>query len=311
MDPEVVVVQPGRQALYLVVREPLVLGRECDGLVLADAQVSRRHLELRAKDGTVVATDLGSTNGTFLDGERVTAPVTLQPRHTLTLGTTSVRLVDAPQRGSGFGRSTTISIPDTEVNLRKTSIDLVADLATSDPLPQQVDSDTVTILFSDIESHTERVAGMGDSAWFDLLEVHNRVFRDELGKAGGREVKAQGDGFMLTFTSVRRALAFAIAVQQRLAEHSAAEPDRAIRVRMGIHTGEAIADRGGDLFGRHVIKAARIANLAAGGQILVSETVREIAAGDHAIAFGEPVGVELKGLDGVHSVYEVFWDSAG
>jgi class 3 adenylate cyclase len=310
MEPVVVVLQPGRQALYLVVREPLVLGRECDGLVLADAQVSRRHLELRTRSGAVEATDLGSTNGTFLDGERISRPVTLQPDHTLTLGTTSVRIFEPPASGGGFGRRTTIATPSPAGgdDLRKTSIDVVADLATADPLPQQVDSDTVTILFSDIESHTERVAGMGDAAWFDLLEVHNRVFRDELTTAGGREVKAQGDGFMLTFTSVRRALAFAIAVQQRLAEHSAAEPERAIRVRMGVHTGEAIADRSGDLFGRHVIKAARIANLAAGGQILVSETVREIASGDHGLSFGEGAPVELKGLDGVHTVYDVFWD---
>ncbi len=128
---------------------------------------------------------------------------------------------------------------------------------------------------------------MGDAAWFDLLAEHNRVFREELARAGGREVKAQGDGFMLAFTSVRRALTFAVAAQQRLAEHSAADPDRAIRVRIGLHTGEAITDPSGDLFGRHVIKAARIANLAAGGQILVSATVREIATGHQGLEFSD------------------------
>jgi class 3 adenylate cyclase len=309
MEPVVVVLQPGRQALYLLPREPLVVGRECDGLVLADNQVSRRHLELRAKDGGVVATDLGSTNGTFLDGERITAPVTLQPQHTLTLGATAIRIVEQAASSGGFGRATTIAAPTPAPDFRKTSIDVVADLAVGEPVPAQSDTDTVTILFSDIESHTEQVAGMGDSAWFDLLEVHNRVFRDQLGKAGGREVKAQGDGFMLTFTSVRRALNFAIAVQRALAEHSAADPDRAIRVRMGLHTGEAIADGAGDLFGRHVIKAARVANMAAGGQILVSETVREIASGDHDLSFGDGAPVELKGLDGLHTVYDVFWDA--
>jgi class 3 adenylate cyclase len=306
MDPVVVVVQPGRQALYLVVRDPLVVGRECEGLVLADAQVSRRHLELRADGGRVVATDLGSTNGSFIDGARITGPVTLAPGHSLTLGETVIRTFEPPPAAApgGVGRSTTIAMPD---DLRRTSIDLVADLVTAEPPPSHTDSDTVTILFSDIESHTERVAGMGDAAWIELLEKHNRVFRDELADARGREVKAQGDGFMLTFTSVRRALAFAIAVQKRLAEHSAAEPDRTIRVRMGLHTGEAIADRSGDLFGRHVIKAARVANLAAGGQILVSETVREIASGDHEVEFGAGAEVELKGLDGTHLVHDVFW----
>jgi class 3 adenylate cyclase len=303
MDPIVVVLQPGRQALYLVLREPLVLGRECDGLELADVQVSRRHLELRSEGGAVTATDLGSTNGTFLDGVRVDVPIVLAPGETLVVGETVVRVVEMSAVGGTDGRQTVVTAAG---DLRRTSIDVVADLVTADPVPAHVGSDTMTILFSDIESHTERVAAMGDAAWFDLLETHNRVFREELARAGGREIKAQGDGFMLAFTSVRRALEFAVAAQQRLAEHSAADPDRAIRVRMGLHTGEAIADPSGDLFGRHVIKAARIANLAAGGQILVSATVREIATGHQGLEFSDGEAVELKGLDGLHTIHEVY-----
>jgi class 3 adenylate cyclase len=308
MEPIVVVLQPGRQALYLMLRDPLVLGRECDGLVLADAQVSRRHLELRGQDGAVVVTDLGSTNGTFIDGARTDGPTALQPGGTLVLGETVVRVAAIAPVTGDEGRGTVVTAGALEragAHLRRTSIDVVADLVTADPGPAHVGSDTMTILFSDIESHTERVAGMGDAAWFDLLEAHNRVVREELARAGGREVKAQGDGFMLAFTSVRRALMFAVAAQQRLAEHSAADPDRAIRVRMGMHTGEAITDPSGDLFGRHVIKAARIANLAVGGQILVSATVREIATGHQGLEFGDGEQVELKGLEGLHTIHEV------
>ncbi len=309
MDPVVVVLQPGRQALYLVLREPVVMGRECDGFVLSDAQVSRRHLELRARHGEVVVTDLGSTKGTFIDGERVDCPTPLLPGRTLSLGETKVRMVTSATTAGDHGRRTVIGIGAGEGagdDLRRTSIDIVADLVTTGTAPAHVGTDTMTILFSDIESHTEQVAGMGDAAWFELLDVHNRVFREELARAGGREVKAQGDGFMLAFTSVRRALTFALAVQRRLADLSAADPDRAIKVRIGLHTGEAIADPSGDLFGRHVIKAARIANLATGGQILASETVREIATGDRGLAFGDGATVELKGLDGSHTVYQVF-----
>ncbi len=305
VDPVVVVVQPGRQALYLVVREPLVIGRECEGLVLADAQVSRRHLELRAEDGRVVATDLGSTNGTALDGERITGPVTLGPGHTLVLGETVIRVLEvAPPTGAGVGRGTTIAPLE---DMRRTSIDLVAESVSADSWQPQPDAGTLTILFSDIESSTERVSRIGDAAWFELLELHNRVFREELAEVGGREIKSQGDGFMLTFPSVRRALSFATAVQRALADHSAADPDRAIRVRMGLHTGEVITDSSGDLFGRHVNKAARIANLAGGGQILASGTVREIASGDRDVEFAAGVEVELKGLDGTHVVHEVVW----
>ena len=311
MKPVIVVTQPGRQALHLVIDGALVVGRECEGLLLADAQTSRRHLELRQRDGQVTCTDLGSTNGTFLDGHRMTAPVELQQGSVLTLGDTSIRLgTAAAPSGSGIGRATTIAgrePADDGVDLRRTSIDLVADLVAADEWRPKVDAGTITILFSDIESSTQRVSAIGDQAWFELLELHNHTFRDELSNFAGREIKSQGDGFMLTFPSVRLAISFAKAVQQRLAEHEAEDPDRAVRVRIGLHTGEVITDASGDLFGRHVNKAARIANLAGGGQILVSGTVREIATGNHDIEFGTAVEVELKGLDGTHVVHEVFW----
>jgi class 3 adenylate cyclase len=310
MKPVIVVTQPGRQALHLVLDDSLVVGRECEGLLLADAQTSRRHLELRLRNGQVTCTDLGSTNGTFLDGVRIIAPVALEQGSVLTLGDTSIRLAAITAPGPGTGRATTIAGSEPAaagVDLRRTSIDLVADLVAADEWQPQVDAGTITILFSDIESSTQRVSAIGDEAWFELLELHNRAFREELSKYVGREIKSQGDGFMLTFPSVRLAISFAKAVQQRLAAHEAQDPERAVRVRIGLHTGEVITDASGDLFGRHVNKAARIANLAAGGQILVSGTVREIAAGNRDVEFGDGVEVELKGLDGTHVVHEVFW----
>jgi class 3 adenylate cyclase len=314
MDPVVVVMQPGRQTLELVLRDVLVLGRECEGLLLADAQVSRRHLELRPVDGRVLCTDLGSTNGTFIDGTRVTDPVPLDPGAIVTLGDVSLRLAAQASGGPTTGRATTIVRPESgraglRDDLRRTSVDVVADLVAADAWRPRPDDGTITILFSDIEAHTEAVSRLGDAAWFEVLGEHNRVFRDELARVAGREIKSQGDGFMLTFSSVRRALRFATAVQRRLAERADADPDRAVRVRMGLHTGEVITDATGDVFGRHVNKAARVANLAVGGQVLVSQTVREIAAGDHGVEFGEATVVELKGLDGTHVVHELLWQA--
>ena len=311
MDPVVEVVQPGRQVVSIVLRSPLVLGRECEGLTIPDAQVSRRHLELRPHDGQIVVTDLGSTNGTFLDGERITGPVVLEVGNAIVLGVTTVRAVrSAPDAATDdVGRRTTIARGARDGDPRGTSIDRVADLVSTAGWHPRPDAGTITILFSDIESSTERVSSIGDAAWFELLELHNDVVRSELTAAGGREIKSQGDGFMLTFPSVRRALGFAVAVQRRLADVAEQDPDRSVRVRMGLHTGEVITDASGDLFGRHVNKAARIANLATGGQILVSGTVREIATGDHDLTFGDGVEVELKGLDGSHAVHELFWDT--
>jgi len=78
-------------------------------------------------------------------------------------------------------------------------------------------------------------------------------------------------------------------------------------VRMGLHTGEAIAEEG-DFFGRNVILAARIAAQATGGEILVSEALREQAAED-ALAFDEGRELELKGLAGTHRVYRAEWEA--
>ena len=67
----VVVSQQGRVPLYVVVVGSLDIGRECDGLLLADHRVSRLHLRLELVDSAMVVADLGSSNGTFLDGMRI------------------------------------------------------------------------------------------------------------------------------------------------------------------------------------------------------------------------------------------------
>jgi class 3 adenylate cyclase len=171
------------------------------------------------------------------------------------------------------------------------------------------DGDTVTIVFSDIESSTERALALGDGRWYEVLQEHNRIVRTNLRHFGGTEIKSQGDGFMLTFQSARRAVQFCTAVQQELASWARKHPDDAVRIRIGLHTGEAIVDDDGDLFGKHIIVAARIANLADGGQILVSNVVKEITSSRGDLAFGDPIEVTLKGIDGPQPVYEVLWDA--
>jgi class 3 adenylate cyclase len=141
-----------------------------------------------------------------------------------------------------------------------------------------------------------------------VLATHNRIVRTNLRSFGGTEIKAQGDGFMLTFTSARRAVQFAVSVQQELARWSRDNPEEAVRIRIGAHTGEAIMDDEGDLFGKHIIVAARIANLADGAEILVSNVVREITSSRGDIRFGQARPVTLKGIEGEHEVSEVLWE---
>ena len=114
-----------------------------------------------------------------------------------------------------------------------------------------------------------------------------------------------GDGFMLAFGSALDGLRCAIGMQQAFAERNTTD-DEPIRVRIGLHTGEAIKEAD-DFFGTHVNLAARIAGQASGGEILVSSLLKELTASGGDILFGDGREVELKGLSGTQQVYAIGW----
>lgn len=161
----------------------------------------------------------------------------------------------------------------------------------------------VTLLFSDIENSTLMTERLGDERWVEVLRAHNGIFRERLRARGGYEVKNQGDGFMLAFPDPHEALASAIEIQRDFAELDAPEEER-VRIRIGLHAGEAIVEEG-DFFGRTVILAARIAAQARGGEVLVSEALRGLPEFD----FDEGRELELKGLAGSHRVYAANWEA--
>lgn len=297
-DPVVVVRQPGRRPLHVVVAGSLQLGRDCDGLLIADERASRRHVELTATAAGVLVTDLGSRNGSFVDGRRITEPTLLAPGSILTLGNTTVRLDGGPAG------------PPPVFDPRRTSIDLLAEEVGHEGVESAAlahDGGTVTIVFSDIESSTSVATTMGDARWFEVLARHDELLRETCRRHRGTVVKNRGDGFMFTFPSARGAVRFMIDAQMALADWAAEDPDRAVRVRMGAHVGEAIHSADGDLFGLHVILASRIADLAVGGQVLVSSMVRALVASRGDLPLDDGTDVELKGLDGTHRVHEVRW----
>lgn len=164
---------------------------------------------------------------------------------------------------------------------------------------------TVTILFSDVEGFTQMTERLGDSAALRVMQRHNRIVRRELHRHDGREVELQGDGFVLVFASASQAQRCAIAIQQQLREHNATYPQDALRVRMGLHSGEAIQDAH-KFFGRSVIIAARIAAQASGEEVLVSDAVRE-RAGDVEFSYGPQRRLSLKGLAGEHAAHALLW----
>jgi class 3 adenylate cyclase len=164
---------------------------------------------------------------------------------------------------------------------------------------------TVTILFSDIESSTPLAEELGDQRWVEVLRCHNAIVRAETLQHRGYEVKSEGDGFMLAFSSANDGLRCAIGIQRALAQKDCGVP---LRVRIGLHTGEAIRERD-DFFGKVVILAARIAAEARGTEILVSSLVRDLTESVGEFRFESTTEVELKGLSGIHRLHSMSWRS--
>ena len=99
---------------------------------------------------------------------------------------------------------------------------------------------TVTILFSDIEDSSSLYETLGDLRAHEVIRIQNEIFRQQIAAHRGVEVKALGDSFMIAFSSARRAALCAIAAQRSFAAYCESHPDQPIRVRMGLHVGEAI-----------------------------------------------------------------------
>jgi class 3 adenylate cyclase/ketosteroid isomerase-like protein len=192
-----------------------------------------------------------------------------------------------------LGRSLTVTLEELEKTIQREQPDLSTTLAADG---------TVTIAFTDIVDSTLMLSRLGDQAWLDVLRRHNAIIEETTAAHGGTVVQTQGDGSMLAFSSARRAVACAMAIQRQinLAFVGDSPP---IRVRIGLHTGDALQE-GDQFFGTTVHCAARVASQASGGEILVSSLVRELLSGAD-VGFLESREVELKGLAGSHRLFAV------
>ncbi len=133
---------------------------------------------------------------------------------------------------------------------------------------------TLTFLFTDIEGSTRLVTALGP-AFGPLLERHQAIVRTAVEAAGGIEISTEGDAFFVVFQSASAAVTAAAAAQRSLAAEPWPSGMGAVRVRMGLHTGEAVLG-GDDYVGLDVHRAARIAAAAHGGQVLVSAATASI-----------------------------------
>jgi adenylate cyclase len=183
----------------------------------------------------------------------------------------------------------------------RSSIEDLADWAQVErpDLARLAPSGKVVILFSDIEESTALNERIGDRAWVRLIERHDKMVRRHVKNHSGHVVKSQGDGFMVAFAHPEEAVRCSVDVQRSLRR----QPN-GIRVRIGIHMGKSVR-RGEDLFGRNVAMAARVAAQADGGEILVSEVVRDAVRNSDDITVDDGRDAELKGFSGLHRLYAV------
>jgi len=166
-------------------------------------------------------------------------------------------------------------------------VDEVQEFLTGERPVPDTDRVLATVLFTDIAGSTERAAVLGDRRWRELLERHHVSVRSELERFRGDEVDTAGDGFMASFDGPARAIRCARAIED-------ATSLLGLDVRAGVHTGEC--ERIGDKLGGIAVHiAARVAGAAAPGEVLVSQTVKDLVAGS-GIEFEDRGEHELKGV---------------
>jgi class 3 adenylate cyclase len=153
-----------------------------------------------------------------------------------------------------------------------------------------------SIVFTDIAASTEHAAAIGDRSWRELLDRHDELVRRQIVRFGGREIKTMGDGFLATFDGPARAVRCAAAIRDGARQLG-------VEIRAGVHTGE-VEVRGDDVGGIAVNLAQRVSSVAAGGEVVVSGTVKDLVFGS-GIEFAERGPHELKGVPGTWQLYEV------
>jgi len=172
------------------------------------------------------------------------------------------------------------------------------------PTADRPDAALRIVLFTDAEGSTALADRLGDEGAREPLRVLERLTRESPAAHGGAEIKGLGDGLMASFTSATAALRSAIALRRGVAAYNerASHP---LRVRVAVNAGESIEEEG-DLFGQAVNAAARIVGLAEGGEVLVADVVRQLAAGK-GFLFADRGDHALRGFEDPTRLWELNW----
>src|SRR2546422_1479334 len=154
---------------------------------------------------------------------------------------------------------------------------------------------TVTIMFTDVEESTRLLSTRGFTASHEIMKAYETIIDEKVAQHAGRRIKGLGDGFMISFGSARHGVECGLDIQQAIAEYSKQNPERKLRIRIGLNTGEVV-EEAGDIFGAAVNVAARVAGKAKGGEILVSEIVRQLVGPIAEMKFDFRGRYKLKGF---------------
>jgi class 3 adenylate cyclase/pimeloyl-ACP methyl ester carboxylesterase len=180
-------------------------------------------------------------------------------------------------------------------------IDVIEGFLTGHQTSDEKKQRALSILFTDLVGSTEHASRLGDRAWRDLKERHDILIRDQIERFEGRWVKSTGDGVLAAFDGPERAVRAAVAIRDMVG-------DLGLEIRAGLHTGSCELS-GDDLVGLSVHIAARIANLAGRGELLVSDVVPKLTAGSSLIF--SPRGTHtLRGVPGNWQLFAAAADEA-
>ncbi|MGH2378841.1 MAG: FHA domain-containing protein [Candidatus Limnocylindria bacterium] len=263
-----------RGRMHPLGEQPLTIGRAAESdVVVMSAEASRRHARITWDGDRHVVEDLGTKNGTFVNGTRVGEPTALR-------------------EGDEVG------VPGLLLLYRSSEETMVFPA-------RQPRAGTLTFLFSDLRDFTRYAETQGDDAAARLVVEYRGIVRREIARAEGAEVKTEGDSFFVVFQGARAALDCAIAILQELDRRAAAglEP---IAVGIGLHAGEAVV-HDNNYVGAAVNLASRLTGQARAGEILISEVVRSLLRTSGLPPLAEREGLMLKGVDDPPRVYSVQW----
>ena len=287
--------EPGREARRVSITATVEVGRECSGILLGDSRASRRHIALTAGVEGLTLTDLGSSNGTTVNGTRVTDPVVVRTGDVIRLGGTEITVVErsAPPPRPASAPPERLTLLDTppppeapeaaapEVPAPPTIVPSGIAAAPSPVI------DGAALAAAAVDGLVTLLVSVATPADDTVRRAHGEILEYWLTRHSGRTVATTGDAVVCAFATVPHALLCTIAAARGIAAFNRGREGAPLAVRTALHAGGAVADE--------VVLAMSIAAAAEPGEVLVSSPVQEAAGDGHEFAFGEPRDLDVGG----------------